>query len=135
MMVGFFEHVSGDVFFVGYFIIGTPRNNIYVKTLFLYYYLFDDEKVEQIRKVAEVCYPTKKRSLEVLTTEPGMLFYTAKYTSDKLCRESGERYGKFCAFCCETHRIPNGPNLCGAPDVFLSVEKPFESETIFRFIF
>ncbi|KAB6146707.1 galactose mutarotase [Bacteroides xylanisolvens] len=100
-----------------------------------YYYLFDDEKVEQIRKVAEVCYPTKKRSLEVLTTEPGMLFYTAKYTSDKLCRESGERYGKFCAFCCETHRIPNGPNLCGAPDVFLSVEKPFESETIFRFIF
>ena len=66
----------------------------------------------------------KKRSLEVLTTEPGMLFYTAKYTSDKLCRESGERYGKFCAFCCETHRIPNGP-IYAEHLTFFFLEKPF----------
>ena len=29
------------------------------------------------------------------------------------------QYGKFKAFCCETSRYPNGPNISGAPDTIL----------------
>ncbi len=101
---------------------------------FEHYYLFDGLKSSP-REVAKITYPGNGRTLTVSTTEHGMLFYTAIYTSDALCRESGEKYGKYRAFCCESHRIPNGPNLAGAPDVFLSPGEKFESETVFKFGF
>ncbi len=100
---------------------------------FEHFFLFEGGEVESQRKVIEVEYPAKGRKLEVFTTEPGSLFYTAKYTSDKLHRESGEQYGKFRAFCCETHRVPNGPNLEGAPHIFLNEGEKFDSQTTFRF--
>lgn len=100
-----------------------------------FYYLFKNGVENDIRKVAEISYPTNNRSVEVFTTEPGMLFYTAKYTSDKLKRESGEKFGKYRAFCCESHRIPNGPNIEGVKDVFLSPDKIFKSKTVFKFTF
>lgn len=99
---------------------------------FEHFYLFGELKSEPV-KVAEICYPAKNRKLEVFTTEPGMLFYTAKYTSDELCRESGEQFGKHRAFCCESHRVPNGPNVEGAPYVFTSPCEKFDTTTIFKF--
>ncbi|MFI3321799.1 MAG: aldose epimerase family protein [Rikenellaceae bacterium] len=100
-----------------------------------HFYLFEGGLVETARKVAEISLPSKERKLEVFTTEPGMLLYTAKYTSNNLCRESGEQFGQYRAFCCETHRVPNGPNLEGASDVFIDENKKFDSKTIFKFTF
>ncbi len=98
-----------------------------------HFYLFEGGVMDQKRKVAEVSYPAKGRKVEIFTTEGGMLFYTAKYTSDKLHRESGEQFGQHRAFCCETHRVPNGPNVNGAPDVFTEKGERFMSETTFKF--
>ncbi len=98
-----------------------------------HFYLFEGGETEFKRKVAELSYPAKGRKVEIFTTEPGMLFYTAKYTSDVLHRESGEQFGKHRAFCCETHRAPNGPNLDGAPHIFSEPNEKFESETTFKF--
>lgn len=99
------------------------------------YYLFDKKNNGDFAKVAEVTYPSSNRKIEISTSEPGMLFYTAKYTSDFLRRESGEQYGKYCAFCCETHRLPNGPNIVGAPDIFLERDETYRSKTSLRFTF
>ncbi len=98
-----------------------------------HFYLFEGGVTEQKRKVAEVSYPSKGRKVEIFTTEGGMLFYTAKYTSDALERESGEKFGKYRAFCCETHRVPNGPNVEGAPNIFTEAGERFSSETTFKF--
>ena len=38
-------------------------------------------------------------------------------------------------FCCETHRVPNGPNLKDANKVFTDRGEKFESHTIFKFNF
>ena len=38
------------------------------------------------------------RTLEIETTEPGMLFYSGYFTSDELRRESGPQYGKISRF-------------------------------------
>ena len=99
---------------------------------FEHYFLFDAKGFE-LAKVAEICDPQSSRTLEIFTTEPGMLFYTGKYTSDELSRESGQKYGKYRGFCCETHRYPNGPNLADAPRSILKKEELFESSTIFKF--
>ncbi len=99
---------------------------------FEHYYLFE-QKGFDLEKVAEITEPISGRSVEVLTTEPGMLFYTGKYTSDELQRESGLKYGKYRGFCCETHRYPNGPNIANAPKSILKKEEIYTSTTIFKF--
>ena len=100
-----------------------------------FFYLFEGGITKQKRKVAEISYPAKERKVEIFTTESGMLFYTAKYTSNNLERESGEKFGKYRAFCCETHRVPNGPNIKGAPNIFTEAGEKFCSETTFKFTF
>lgn len=99
---------------------------------FEHFYLFE-EKGLKLEKVAEIQEPKSGRSLEISTTEPGMLFYTGKYTSDALKRESGHQYGKFRGFCCETHRYPNGPNIPDSPGSILKKGETYTSTTIFKF--
>ena len=99
---------------------------------FEHFYLFE-EKGFKLDKVAEINEPKSGRSLEVYTTEPGMLLYTGKYTSDELKRESGLQYGKYRGFCCETHRYPNGPNILEAPKSILKAGESYDSTTIFKF--
>ena len=102
---------------------------------FEHYYLFEGGVQSVPRKVGAFEYAPLGRSVEISTTEQGMLFYTGKYTSDELARESGEQYGKHRGLCCETHRVANGPNIEGAPSVFLEAGEQFSSQTIFKFKF
>lgn len=97
------------------------------------FYLTDTDF--NLKKVAEVDSPDGKIKLEVLTTEPCMLFYTGIYTSNKLQRENGDQYGQFRGFCLETHRYQNGPNIPGSPKSITSAGEAFRSTTIFRFSF
>jgi len=99
---------------------------------FEHFYLFK-EKGFDLSRVAEIKEPKSGRTLEISSTEPGMLFYTGKYTSDDLKRESGLQYGKYRGFCCETHRYPNGPNIPDSPKSILKKEETYESTTIFKF--
>ena len=96
-------------------------------------YQMFEEKGFDLEEVAEIREETSGRSLKISTTEPGMLFYTGKYTSDELQRESGLQYGKFRGFCCETHRYPNGPNFPDSPKSILRKDETYESTTIFQF--
>lgn len=96
-----------------------------------HYFVFDEAC--HLREVASFSHPNTGVILDVHTTEPGMLFYTGYFTSNALKRESGEQYGRYKAFCCETHRYPNGPNIKGAPKVFTTPDEPYESTTIFQF--
>lgn len=88
-----------------------------------------------LKKVAEIEHNKSNTKLEILTTEPCMLFYTGIYTSNKLKRNDTEKYGQFRAFCCETHRYQNGPNIPGAPGTYTKSGKKFTSATIFKLIF
>ncbi|RME69371.1 MAG: galactose mutarotase, partial [Verrucomicrobia bacterium] len=72
------------------------------------------------------------RRLEMLTTEPGSLFYTGRYTSDELRREDGTQFGQFRAFCLETSKYPNGPNIPGAPRSILRPGETYDETTVYR---
>lgn len=101
---------------------------------FEHFYVFENPHFKLI-EVAEITDKVSGRSLEVRSTEPCMLFYTGKYTSDKLQRNANEKYGKYKGFCCETHRWQNGPNIKNAPGVIAIPEIPFKSKTIFKLNF
>lgn len=98
---------------------------------FEHFYVFDNME-EKLIPVAQVEDKTSGRKLEVFSTEPCMLFYTAKYMSDALQRNPSEKYGKYRAFACETHRWPNGPNLPNSPNTFLQPGEKFSSKTIYK---
>lgn len=98
---------------------------------FEHFYVFDDVS-DTPRLFAEITDNETGRALEVRTTEPCMLFYSGKYTSNKLKRNSAEQYGKYMGFACETHRYPNGPNITRSPGTFTSPDKDFTSTTVFK---
>ncbi|WP_460539638.1 aldose epimerase family protein [Echinicola sediminis] len=97
---------------------------------FEHYFTFDSSQSPVYR--AAISHSSSGRTLKVATTEPGMLFYTGMYTSDKLERENGDRFGKFRAFCCETHPYPNGPNLSEANGAIAPAGETYNSQTIFK---
>ena len=97
-----------------------------------HFYVFDNPESKLIQ-TAKISDKQSNRSLEVFSTEPCMLFYTAKFMSDALGRNETERYGKHRAFACETHRWQNGVNIANAPKSFTSPEEVFTSKTVFKF--
>lgn len=100
------------------------------ETGFEHFYIFD--KDSSLSEVASFKDDATGISLKVSTTEPGVLFYTGYFTSDKLARESGEQYGKYRGFCFETSRYPNGPNLPDSPKSITYPNKAYEGQTIYQ---
>jgi len=98
---------------------------------FEHYYVFS-KPLNSFEKVAEFAEGTSGRTLEIFSSEPGMLFYTGFYTSDNLKRQSGQQFGQFKAFCCETSKYLNGPNIEGAPDSILQPNDQYQSKTVFK---
>ncbi|WP_066218864.1 aldose epimerase family protein [Formosa haliotis] len=99
---------------------------------FEHFYIFDGDD-SKLKHTASITDRNTKRRLDVYTTEPCMLLYTGKYTSDDLQRENGQKFGKYRGFCCETHRYPNGPNIDGSPKSVTKAGDTFKSTTIFKF--
>jgi aldose 1-epimerase len=97
------------------------------------HYLVFNKASEEKSQVVELSDPKSGRRLKVVTTEPGMLFYTGHFTSDKLQRESGEQYGQYRGVCFETSKYPNGPNISSSPKSILTVGNTYQEETQFQF--
>lgn len=73
------------------------------------------------------------RILEVLTTEPGVQFYTGNFLDGSLIGKSGKPYFKRGAFCLETQHYPDSPNQFGFPSTRLDPGQKYSSQTIYRF--
>ena len=84
-------------------------------------------------KIAEVYHPKSGRTLEVLTSEPGVQLYTANYLNNTIPSKTGGTYGSRSGFCLETQHFPDSPNQSHFPTTTLEPGKPFISETWFRF--
>ena len=70
--------------------------------------------------------------LEVLTTEPGMQFYSGNFMKSKHVIKYGFRDDPYTAFCLETQHFPDSPNHSHFPTTVLKPGEHFRSKTIFR---
>jgi aldose 1-epimerase len=77
--------------------------------------------------------PTSGRVLEVLTTEPGVQFYTGNFLDGTVKGKGGYEYPRRSAFCLETQHFPDSPNHPNFPSTTLLPGNEFRSTTIFRF--
>lgn len=74
------------------------------------------------------------RVLEVLTTEPGVQFYTGNFLDGTLVGSAGTTYRQTDGFALETQHFPDSPNRPNFPSTELRPGQVFKSRTIFRFL-
>jgi aldose 1-epimerase len=97
-------------------------------------WVLDKRAGESGPSVAAVAYDAKSgRLLEVLTTEPGVQFYSGNFLDGTVHGKSGAVYPLRSAFCLETQHFPDSPNHTNFPSTTLTPGKMLHSTTIFRF--
>jgi aldose 1-epimerase len=82
---------------------------------------------------AQAFEPTSGRVLEVLTTEPGIQFYTGNSLDGTARGKGGQIYARRTAFCLETQHYPDSPNQPSFPTTELKPGQTYQSTTILRF--
>ncbi len=83
---------------------------------------------------AAVRCPSTGIGLEILTTEPGIQIYTGNFLDHSAVGKKGISYGPNTAICLETQKYPDTPNHPEWPSAELSPERPYRSQTVFRFV-
>ena len=87
-----------------------------------------DEKV----LAAKLMDPKSGRFVEVITTEPGVQFYTGNFLDGTL--KSGDfTFIRHSGLCLETQHFPDSPNQPNFPSTILRPGEKFISQTIFKF--
>ncbi len=85
-------------------------------------------------KVIEVYEPESGRIMEVLTTEPGVQFYSGNFLDGTNIGKGGKVYYKHYGFCLETQHFPDSPNQPDFPSTILRPGEKYDYTTIYRFL-
>lgn len=83
--------------------------------------------------LAKVTEPTSGRILEVLSTEPGLQFYTGNFLDGKIVGKRGWTYAHRNAFCMEPQHFPDSPNQPSFPSTVLRPGQTYHNTIIYRF--
>jgi aldose 1-epimerase len=92
-----------------------------------------DELQKEPALAATLHEPKTGRTMEVLTTEPGIQFYCGNFLDGKLTGKSGKPYLYRGGLCLETQHFPDSPNQPTFPSVILKPGETLKSTTIYRF--
>ncbi len=92
-----------------------------------------DSQDGSLALAAIVTEPSSGRTMEVLTTEPGLQFYCGNFLDGKLMGKSGKAYQFRNGFCLETQHYPDSPNQPSFPSTILRPGKTWTSTTVYRF--
>jgi aldose 1-epimerase len=82
--------------------------------------------------IAQVSEPTTGRVLEVLSTEPGLQFYTGNFLDGTMTGKCGQVYNFRNAFVMEPQHFPNSPNQSDFPSTALRPGQVYRNTIIFR---
>jgi aldose 1-epimerase len=86
----------------------------------------------QLDVIAQVVEPESGRILEVLSTEPGLQFYSGNFLDGSNVGKGGEVYNFRSAFAMEPQHFPNSPNRPDFPPVVLKPGQVYHNTIIFR---
>jgi aldose 1-epimerase len=82
---------------------------------------------------ARVTEPTTGRIMEVLSTEPGLQFYSGNFLDGSITGKGGRAYHGRAAFCMEPQHFPDSPNQPSFPSTVLKPGQVFHSTIMYRF--
>jgi galactose mutarotase-like enzyme len=73
------------------------------------------------------------RLMEVLTTEPGLQFYSGNFLDGTNKGKDGTVYQRRTGVCLETQHFPNSPNRPEFPTTELKPHEKYNQTTVYRF--
>jgi aldose 1-epimerase len=82
---------------------------------------------------AHVHEPQSGRTLSIMTTQPGIQFYTGNQLDGSIAGKSERRYSKHAGFCLEPQRFPDTPNHTEFPSAVLRPGDVYREISIYRF--
>jgi aldose 1-epimerase len=82
---------------------------------------------------ARVYDPKSGRVLEILTTEPGVQFYSGNFLDGTVAGKGGKLYAHRSALALETQHYPDSPNQPSFPSTELKPGKTYHSISVYRF--
>ena len=85
-----------------------------------------------LHPAAEVFEPTGGRVLQVLTTEPGIQFYSGNFLDGTVRGKGGQLYAYRTGFCLETQHYPDSPNHANFPSTVLKAGQSYRSTSVIR---
>lgn len=88
---------------------------------------------DTLHLAARLYDPDSGREMEVLTTEPGLQFYSGNFLDGSLTGKSGRSYQKHAALALETQHFPNSPNQANFPSTILRPGETYTSRTVYQF--
>lgn len=97
-------------------------------------WVLDAGKTVALHLAAQAYDPTSGRELEVLTTEPGIQFYTGNFLDGSIHGKGDKVYNKHAAFCLETQHFPDSPNHPKFPTTELKPGQRYHTMTVFKFL-
>ena len=87
----------------------------------------------ELKSVAVLFDTETKREMEVLTTEPGLQFYSSNFLDNSLQGDDGTAFEMHSALCLETQHFPNSPNEPDFPSTILEPGETYQTVTIYKF--
>lgn len=96
-------------------------------------FALDDWDRGSLRSVARLREPRSGRVMEVLTTQPGIQFYSGNFLDGSLIGKGGVAYQKYAGLCLETQHYPDSPNHPNFPSTMLRVGETYREATIYKF--
>ena len=88
---------------------------------------------EGMRTAASVNDPSSGRTLEVLTDQPSVQFYSGNFLDGSVVGRGGRTFRQGDGFCLETQHLPDSPNRPEFPSTVLRPGEQYATRTTVRF--
>ena len=87
-----------------------------------------------LRTAVRLYEPVSGRVLEILTTQPGVQFYSGNFLDGTLTGKGGMVYNKYAALCLEPQHFPDSPNHPNFPSTVLRPGELYRQVSVYRFL-
>jgi aldose 1-epimerase len=90
--------------------------------------------MEKAVAIASVYHAPSGRYMEVLTSQPGIQFYSGNFLDGTLKNtRGGMKYVQHAGLCLETQHFPDSPNQPGFPNTILKPGETYHHTTVYKF--
>ncbi len=90
-----------------------------------------DKAPGELGLVARLTEPSSGRMLKVITTEPGVQFYTGNMIECGMAGRGGQTYTRYSGLCLEAQHFPDSPNQSSFPSTILRPGNVYRQTTIY----
>jgi aldose 1-epimerase len=92
-----------------------------------------NKKAGELSMAARLFDRRSGRQVEILTTQPGIQFYSGNFLDGTIRGKGGKVYQQHYGLCLETQHFPDSPNQHGFPNTILKPGEKFSEKTVYRF--